>query len=128
VETQGTGAALTQTLAQLQGGVLKLGIGSAIPLIAGWEGMLATNLPELRGIAENLRTLRAELASDSPDGTRVSQPLTTLGAQVQTLTASPVGFHRGSPGATEPPPDRGRRGHIQPGVSKPKVIEPGPFA
>jgi hypothetical protein len=93
VKTQGTGAALTQTVAHLQGGVLRLRIGSAIPLIAGWEGTLAaTNLPELRGIAENLRTLRAELASDNPDGTRVSRLLTTLGAQVQALTTSPVGF------------------------------------
>jgi len=93
VKTQGTGAALNQTAAQLQGGVLRLGIGTAIPLIATWEGTLAASpAPELRGVAENLGALRSALAEEGSDGTEVGQLLTTLGAQVQAIASSPLGF------------------------------------
>jgi uncharacterized membrane protein len=98
VEPQGASTALNQTAAQLQGGILRLGIGTAILVIASWEGTLsASGLPELRGVAENLGTLRERLASDSFDPGEVGGLLTTLGAQVQALTTSPYGFAIAAP-------------------------------
>lgn len=85
--------ALNQTAAQLQGGILRLGIGTAIPLIATWETTLATsNAPELRSVSENLTALREKLASQSFDPGEVARLLATLGAQTQAVATSPTGF------------------------------------
>lgn len=93
MEQNETNAALNQTVSQLQGGVLRLGIGSAIPVIAGWERTLAaTRLPALAPIAENLGVLRSRLASESFDPAEVGALLNELGNQVRAVTASPYGL------------------------------------
>jgi hypothetical protein len=87
MEANEANAALNQTVAQLQGGVLRLGIGSAVPTIAGWERTLAgSGVPEAQAIADNLSTLRTRLAADSFDPAEVGRLLTMLGEQVRVVT------------------------------------------
>ena len=92
MEPKDASMALDQTAAQLQGGVLRLGIGSVIPVIAGWEQTLrATGLPHLVPIAENLETLRTRPASEDSDAAEVGRLLQELGGQVRGVAASPYG-------------------------------------
>lgn len=93
MEAQGADVALDQTTTQLRGGVLRLGIGAAIPVIVGWEGTLAASpVPELREVAANLSTLRGHLASESFDPSEVSGLLSTLASQVRRVMATPYGL------------------------------------
>ncbi len=66
MEPNDAGAAPNRrTVAQLQGGVPRVGMGSAIPAISGREQMLgATGLPGLRPVVENLAALGTRLASE----------------------------------------------------------------
>ena len=56
MESGDTTAALDQTITTLQGGVLQLGVGSAIPVIAGWERTLSSSgAPELAPLPRTSR-------------------------------------------------------------------------
>ena len=93
METNRANAALGQTVASLQGGVLLLGIGSAIPVIASWEQTLAASrTPELVSIADNLAVLRSRLAADSFDPAEVGRLLQTLGEQTRSVATTPYGL------------------------------------
>jgi hypothetical protein len=60
VEANEIRAALDSTVASLLGGVQRLGIEAALPVIDGWEGRLtACGDPELAPVAENLVAFRA---------------------------------------------------------------------
>lgn len=84
---------LNQTVTQLQGGVFRLGIASAIPLIAGWEQTLgATNVPELAEISRNLAALRTRLTGEEFDPAEVGGLLKTLAGQVRAVATSPFGL------------------------------------
>ncbi len=77
-------ATLDSTIASLQGGVQRLGIAAALPVIEGWERRLAdSGSPELAPIAENLGALRTQLSARDLDQFAVGQLLATLGEQVQ---------------------------------------------
>lgn len=93
MEANSAFTALNQTATQLQGGILRLGIGSAIPVIATWEQTLSSSgVPELAPIAQNLGSLRTLLANPNFDPTEVGQLLATLGGQVQAAAATPYGL------------------------------------
>lgn len=93
MEVDKTNVALDQTISTLQGGVLQLGVGSAIPAISSWEQTLAaTGKPELATIAENLAALRTFLTSDDADPAEVGELLQTLGAQTQAVATTPYGL------------------------------------
>lgn len=77
-EANETSAALDQTVAQLQQGVPRVGIGSGIPVVASWERTLKAS-PALTPIAENLGSLRARLAAPGFDPAEVDVLLLTLG-------------------------------------------------
>lgn len=97
-EANETSAAINQTVGQLQEGVLRVGIGSAIPVVASWEQALKNSpVPELAAVGTNLGTLRAMLAGQDFDPAVVGSLLTALGDQVQTLTATPYGMPLGVP-------------------------------
>lgn len=92
-EANETNAALNQTLGQLQGGLLRVGIGSAIPVVAGWEQTLKNSpSPDLAAVGTNLGSLRTMLAADDFDPAEVGALLMALGDQVQALTATPYGL------------------------------------
>lgn len=98
MEANSAGTALNQTVGQLQAGILRLGIGSAIPVIATWEQTLsASGVPELSPIAQNLGTLRNHLANPNFDPNEVGQLLATLGGQVQAVAATPYGLPIAAP-------------------------------
>ncbi|QIN79366.1 hypothetical protein GBA65_13550 [Rubrobacter marinus] len=98
MEANSAGTALNQTVGQLQGGILRLGIGSAIPVIATWEQTLsASGVPELTPVAQNLSTLRNHLANPNFDPNQVGQLLATLGGQVQAIAATPYGLPIAAP-------------------------------
>ena len=83
------GRALNQTVGQLQGGLLRLGLGSAIPLILTWERTLSSSgVPDLAAIAQNLGSLRNHLADPNFDPDEMGQLLATLGTQVQAAATS----------------------------------------
>ncbi len=109
MEPNETNAALNQMVSQLQGGVLRVGIASAIPIIAGWERTLeATGLPELAPIAENLRALRTTLSSEDSDPAEVGAAPQPARRPDQGDGGKPIrSAHRGPPGATEPAIERG---------------------
>lgn len=84
MEQNEANAVLSQTVTQLQGCLLRVGIGSAIPVIAGWaRTMAATRLPQLTPIAENLGVLRTRLASEDFDPADVGRLLNELANQVR---------------------------------------------
>lgn len=90
--------ALNQTVGQLQNGILRLGVGSAIPVIATWEQTLSSSgVPELAPIAQNLGSLRNHLANPNFDPNEVGQLLATLGAQVQGVATTPHGLPMAAP-------------------------------
>ena len=98
MESNTASTALNQTVGQLQGGLLRLGVGSAIPVIATWEQTLSSSgVPELAPIAQNLGSLRNHLANPSFDPNEVGQLLATLGAQVQATAATPYGLPIAAP-------------------------------
>lgn len=98
MESDSTATAIDQTVGQLQGGVLRLGIGSAIPVIATWEQALSSSsMPEMAPIAQNLGSLRNHLANPNFDPNEVAQILTTLGDQVQSVAATPYGLPVAAP-------------------------------
>lgn len=98
MEANSAATALNQTVGQLQGGILRLGIGSAIPVIATWEQALSSSrVPELTPIAQNLGSLRNLLANPNFDPNQVGQLLATLGAQVQSVAATPYGLPIAAP-------------------------------
>lgn len=93
MESDKTGAALDQTITTLQGGILQLGVGSAIPAIASWERTLAAaGKPELTAISENLVNLRTLLTAGDSDPAEASRLLQTLGAQTQAVATTPYGL------------------------------------
>ena len=84
-------AALDSTVASLLGGVQRLGIEAALPVIEGWEGRLAASGdPELASVAENLGALRAQLSTGDFDQVAVGRLLATLGDQTQRLANSDI--------------------------------------
>lgn len=93
MEDAKTGAALDQTITTLQGGVLQLGVGAAIPAIASWERTLAAaGKPELSAISENLAGLRTLLSTGDFDPAEAGRLLRTLGAQTQAVATTPYGL------------------------------------
>lgn len=93
MEADKTNAALDQTISTLQGGVLQLGVGAAIPAISSWEQTLAaTGKPELTDISENLASLRALLTAGDADPAEAGRLLQTLGAQTQAVATTPYGL------------------------------------
>lgn len=84
MEANETNSALDATIASLQGGVERLGIQAALPVIEDWEQRLAASgSPELTPVAENLGALRALLSAGEIDQAAVGRLLATLGEQVQ---------------------------------------------
>lgn len=84
METNEISTALDSTVAALQGGVQRLGVEAALPVIESWEKRLAASgNPELAPVAENLGALRAQLSASDFDQAAVGQLLATLGEQVQ---------------------------------------------
>ena len=93
MEVSEANAALNQTVAQLQGGVLRLGIASAIPVISSWEQTLgATGIPELTPVAQNLTALRNLLAMGDFVPAEVGRLLNTLSEQVRAVAGTPYGL------------------------------------
>lgn len=91
METNDIRTALDATVASLQGGVERLGVAAALPVIEGWERRLAASGdPELAPVAENLGALRTLLAADDPDPATVGRLMSTLGDQVQRVANSDV--------------------------------------
>ena len=91
MEANETNADLDQTVASLQGGVEQLGIEAALPVIEGWERVLAASgSPMLAPVAENLGALRALLSAGDFDQLAVGQLLVTLGEQVQRVANADV--------------------------------------
>ncbi len=91
-------AALDKTIATLQGGVLQLGVGSAIPVIAGWEQTLSSSgAPELAAVAENLAALRTMLAAGDFDPAEAGRLLQILGQQTQAAATTPQGLPLAAP-------------------------------
>lgn len=79
---------LDETVAALQGGVKQLGVNAALPVIQDWQERLeGSGSPDLAPIAENLGTLRTQLAAGDFDPAMVGQLLTTLGEQVQGVSS-----------------------------------------
>lgn len=98
METNQTSTALGQTLSSLQGGILQLGVGAAIPVVAGWEQTLAAlPVPELKAVSENLNTLRNGLASGDADPAELGRLLQTLGEQVRGVATTPFGIPVAAP-------------------------------
>lgn len=86
VESNNVGTALDSTIASLQGGVERLGIEAALPIIGDWEERLAASgSPELASVAENLTALRTQLSSGSPDQAATGEIMAELSEQVQRL-------------------------------------------
>lgn len=86
VESNDVGTALDSTIASLQGGVERLGIEAALPIIGDWEERLAASgSPELASVAENLTALRTQLSSGSPDQAATGEIMAELSEQVQRL-------------------------------------------
>lgn len=84
-------AALESTVTSLQGGVQRLGIAAALPVIEGWEGRLAASEDsELTPVAENLGELRIQLSASDLDQAAVGRLLADLGDQVQRLANSDI--------------------------------------
>ena len=82
---------LDSTVASLQGGVQRLGIEAALPVIEGWEGRLAASEePELVPVAENLGALRDRLSAGDFDQAIVGRLLSDIGDQVQRLANSDI--------------------------------------
>lgn len=83
--------ALDSTVASLQGGVQRLDIEAALPVIEGWEGRLgASGDPELMPVADNLGALRVQLSAGDFDQAAVGRLLSDLGDQVQRLANSDI--------------------------------------
>ena len=62
-------------------------------MIATCEQTLSSSgVPDLAPIAQNLGTLRNHLANPNFDPNQVGQLLTTLGGQVQAVSATPYGL------------------------------------
>ena len=86
MESNDVGTALDSTIASLQGGVERLGIEAALPIIGDWEERLAASgSPELASVAENLTALRTQLSSGSPDQAATGEIMAELSQQVQRL-------------------------------------------
>jgi hypothetical protein len=86
VESNDVGTALDSTIASLQGGVERLGIEAALPIIGDWEERLAASgSPDLAPVAENLTALRTQLSSGSPDQVATGEIIVELSEQVQRL-------------------------------------------
>ena len=86
MESNEVGSALDSTIASLQGGVERLGIEAALPIIGDWEERLAASgSPELASVAENLTALRTQLSSGSPDQAATGEILVELSEQAQRL-------------------------------------------
>jgi hypothetical protein len=86
VESNDVGTDLDSTIASLQGGVERLGIEAALPIIGNWEERLAASgSPELASVAENLTALRTQLSSGNPDQVATGEIMTELSEQVQRL-------------------------------------------
>lgn len=91
VEANEIRTALDATIASLQGGVQRLGIEAALPVIEDWEQRLAASgSPELAPVAENLGALRAQLSADDFDPVVVGELLAALGEQVQRVANEDV--------------------------------------
>ena len=91
MEANETNSALETPVGSLQGGVQRLGIQAALPVIEGWEQKLATSgSPTLMPVAENLGALRTLLSADEVDQGALGRLLTTLGEQVQGVANADV--------------------------------------
>ncbi len=91
METNEIRTALGSTVASLQGGVQRLGIEAALPVVENWEGRLAASGdPELAPVAENLSALRGQLSAGDFDQAAVGRLLSDLGDQVQRLANSDI--------------------------------------
>ncbi len=86
------GGALDLTVASLREGVVRLGVGAALPEISAWEERLgASGDPELETVAATLGELRAQLDSPGLDPVSVGTLLMTLGQQLEGVAGAEIG-------------------------------------
>ena len=86
------GGALDLTVASLKEGVVRLGIGAALPEISAWEERLAASGdPDLEAVAGTLGELRAQLDPSGLDPVSVGALLMSLGDQVEQVAGAEVG-------------------------------------
>ena len=80
------------TVASLKEGVVRLGIGAALPEISAWEERLAASGdPDLEAVAGTLGELRAQLDPSGLDPVSVGALLMSLGDQVEQVAGAEVG-------------------------------------
>lgn len=86
------GGALNGTLESLRGGVVRLGIGAAVPEISAWEERLAASgEPGLEAVAKTLSELKTQLNPDGLDPVTIGALLMSLGDQVEQVAGDEVG-------------------------------------
>lgn len=86
------GGALNGTLESLRGGVVRLGIGAAVPEISAWEERLAASgEPGLEAVAKTLSELKTQLAADGLDPVTIGALLMSLGDQVEQVAGAEIG-------------------------------------
>lgn len=86
------GGTLDGTLQSLRGGVIRLGIGAAVPEISAWEERLAASGdPGLEKVAKTLSELKTQLDPNGLDPVTVGALLTSLGDQVEQVAGDEIG-------------------------------------
>jgi len=88
--------ALDLTVASLKGGVLRLGVGPALPEISAWkERLAASGNADLEAVAGTLGELEAQLDPSGLDPVSFGALLTSLGEQVRGVAGAEIGAQVG---------------------------------
>ena len=86
------GGALDLTVASLKEGVVRLGVGAALPEISAWqERLAASGDPDLEAVAGTLGALKDQLGSSGFDPVSVGALLMSLGEQVERVAGVDIG-------------------------------------
>jgi hypothetical protein len=86
------GGALDLTVASLKEGVVRLGVGAALPEISAWqERLAASGDPDLEAVAGTLGELKEQLGSAGFDPISVGALLMSLGDQVEKVAGIEIG-------------------------------------
>jgi hypothetical protein len=86
------GNALDLTVASFKEGVLRLGVGAALPEVSAWkERLAASGDPDLEAVAGTLGELEAQLDPSGLDPVSVGALLTSLGEQVNRVAGAEIG-------------------------------------
>ena len=84
--------ALDLTLKSLEGGVVRLGFGAALPEMSAWQERLAASGDrDLNAVAKTLGELRAQLDPPGFDPVTVGSLLMSLGEQVERAAGTEIG-------------------------------------